>query len=119
MQIIHRLEDGLFSASTLEELKDRLHSFLISKNAESEVKIVGDTVVADVPSENIRIGQREFDEANQLCLQRKFAEAKPILERVVKKLPLWSEAYRTLAQVIREQGIEHVLRDYQSELCFN
>ena len=119
MQIIHRLEDGLFSASTLEELKDRLHSFLISKNAESEVKIVGDTVVADVPSENIRIGQREFDEANQLCLQRKFAEAKPILERVVKKLPLWSEAYRTFAQVIREQGIEHVLRDYQSELCFN
>lgn len=108
MKIAHKLEDRLFDAHTLNELKDCMQAFLKDKGYNAEISIVGDLVISDVKSTDFSKGIKDCDIAMSLCNQRKFTEAKSILEKVIKNHPLYSEAYRMLAQVTRELGKQYL-----------
>ncbi|RIW11976.1 hypothetical protein D0X99_20075 [Algoriphagus lacus] len=68
------------------------------------VEISESEVIIEIPSNFLLGDPREFQRVNELCSRKKFAEARPILEKLVQKYPSISEYHRTLAQTYEEEG---------------
>lgn len=69
-----------------------------------EVTISGDTVEIHLPNKGLQDDPGKFKRAIDLCAQRNFAQARPILEELIRNNPTVSEYHRNLAQTYEEEG---------------
>lgn len=104
MKIIHLLKDGLFKAANVEELKQQIEEMYSSNGFRPQVSIEKDMVIVDFDDEQILRFDSEFQNASALCSKGQFAEARTILNHIVKDCPSYSEAYRLLAQLEMGEG---------------
>jgi len=105
MKIIHLLTDGLFNASTLEELKDEITEMYSSNGIKPKVTIEQNMVIVETDDEKIIRYNTEFEKAASLCSQGKIAEGREILNRIIRECPSFSDAYRLLAQLKMNEGL--------------
>ena len=112
MIIVHKLTEFLFdlfpkakangnSNDMLIEELEKYYTFGVYK---PKVQIESDLVqiMIDIPS---IINQKPaFEKAVAFCEKRKFGEAKPILEKLIKANPTVSEYHRVLGQIFSEEG---------------
>lgn len=113
MEIYHKLDDVLFEAKTVEELKTELEKMYTLNGVQPQVDIIDDKVVRVVIDDDLQTKVNDqMEQAMSLCNQQRFKEAVPILENITKKYPLNSEAWRTLAQI-------HWLTDKNPEKAFD
>ena len=112
MIIVHKISDFLFdlfprakaNGKNNDILKDELEKYYTFGVYKPKVKMESDFVqiMIDVPS---IINQKpEFDKAVAFSEKRKFEEAKPVLEKLIKDNPTVSEYHRVLGQIFSEEG---------------
>lgn len=68
-----------------------------------EVTIKDNEILVSIPNELLSEDPKEFNRATNLCAKGQFAQARPILESLIKKHPSVSEYYRNLAQTYEEE----------------
>ncbi len=64
----------------------------------AQVRIEGDFIHIILPDKGNDKNPNEFYKATELCTQRKYSEAIPILEKLISTNPEESEFHRNLAQ---------------------
>lgn len=100
MEIFHKLDDVLFKSKTLDELKTELEELYTLNGVRPLVEIMDNDIVRVVVDTNLHDKvQSDMERALSLCNQHRFQDALPILNEVVRRCPLHSEAWRTLAQI--------------------
>lgn len=104
MDILYKISDSCFKAESVEELKSKVEQFYATAGTKTEVCIDGDTVRVHIDDAEAAKVDREFEKITNLCAQRKFSAAKPLLDSFIKAHPRYSEAYRISAQMEMENG---------------
>lgn len=87
-----------------EQLIHALRKYLTLGELVPKISLNATDVIIDVPSDLETGDPKEFEKANSLCARKRFAEARPILEKLVERYPTISEYHRTLAQTYEEEG---------------
>ncbi|SMD44851.1 Tetratricopeptide repeat-containing protein [Aquiflexum balticum DSM 16537] len=87
-----------------DQLKLAIKEFYKHGKLIPEVKISGDSIEINISDEFFKEDPAAFQKANLLCQKRKFSDARPFLEDLIKRHPTISEYYRTLAQTYEEEG---------------
>lgn len=78
--------------------------FLQNIGLVGKVENDGDSITVVIPDIFEPEFPKEFHKATTLCSQGKFAEARPIFEKLIEEKPHVSEYYRNLAQTYEEEG---------------
>lgn len=87
-----------------EQLIHAIRKYLSLGEFYPNIELTETEVIIEIPSDLLLGDTREFKIVNDLCSRKKFAEARPILEKLIDKYPGISEYYRTLAQTYEEDG---------------
>lgn len=69
-----------------------------------EINITGDVINIVITDDTIIGVYDDYSKALYYCRDNKLDEAKSLLEEVIKKCPLFSEAYRILGQIAHQKG---------------
>ena len=69
-----------------------------------EINITGDVINIVITDDTIIGVYDDYSKALYYCRDNKLDEAKSLLEEVIKKCPLFSEAYRILGQISYQRG---------------
>lgn len=97
----------LFPSIDIYDDKQVLHElkkFFGDSKQSPEIKLTEDTIYIEFPKEKIKKDLKAFSKAISLCEQRRFSEARLILEDLIKQDPSVSEYHRNLAQTFEEEG---------------
>src|SRR3989337_1618065 len=108
MIIIHKINDLLFNlfpkavegGKNKEALKEALIDFYTFGPFRPKVEIEGDLAKIEIATSTIANQKAEFDTVVKHCERGNFSQAKPILEKLIKKNPTNSEYYRILGQIL-------------------
>jgi len=111
MQIIHRIDDFLFTI--FPEIAGGGDNLLITNVLEKyytygpfkpKVTLDNEWVTIDIDTSTILAQDQDYRKAISFCEKGDFVAAKPILESLTKKNPTNSEYHRILGQVLSEEG---------------
>ena len=108
MQIIHKIDD--FLNTIFPNIKDEKHIISVMEDFYTyeknipKVKIENGFVIVDIDINRIIAQEIEFKKAIAFCEKGNFAEAKPILEKLIKQDPTNSECHRILGQIYSDEG---------------
>lgn len=69
-----------------------------------KVTIENDWVIIDIDTPSILSEEADYRKTIALCEKGKFAEAKPILQKLIEKNPSNSEYHRIMGQILSEEG---------------
>ena len=128
MIIIHTINDLLFNlfpkavagGKNKEGLKEALIDFYTFGPFRPKVEIDGDLAKIEIDTSAITSQKTEFDAVVKHCEQGNFSQAKPILEKLIKKNPTNSEYYRILGQIFSEEGhIDGAVNNLHNALRWN
>jgi Tfp pilus assembly protein PilF len=108
MQIIHRIDD--FLHTIFPNIKDEnqiinvMEDFYTYGLNKPKVKIDNGFVIVDIDIVSIASQENDFKKAISFCENGKFAEAKPLLENLIKQNPTNSECHRIIGQIYSDEG---------------
>ena len=108
MRIIHKIDN--FLNLIFPDIKDNNHivsvleSYYSYGSQKPKVIIENGFVIIDIDIKSIASQEIVFKKAISFCEQGKFAEAKPILENLIKQNPTNSEYHRILGQILSDEG---------------
>jgi len=128
MIIVHKVNDLLFSlfpkaleqGKSMEALKEALIAYYTFGPFRPKVEIEGDFVKIEIDTSTIASQKAEFDTVVKHCERGNFSQAKPILEKLIKKNPTNSEYYRILGQILSEEGqIDAAVNNLHNALRWN
>jgi hypothetical protein len=112
MIIIHKINDLLFSLfpkameqeKSMESLKEALIAYYTFGPFRPKVEIEGEFVKIEIDTSTIASQKAEFDTVVKHCERGNFSQAKPLLEKLIKKNPTNSEYYRILGVTIQQNS---------------
>lgn len=113
MIIIHRIDDFLFDlfpkaktsgGDKLETLKQIIEEFYTYGPFRPKVTIENDLLKVEVDTHGIVNQEADYRRVVSLCEKRKYAEAKPLLQNLIKKNPTNSEYHRIFGQILSDEG---------------
>lgn len=86
------------------QLEHAIKEFYSYSGFTPKVKISNDVIEIAFMEKLLEEDTSGFHHATSLCAQGKFAEARPLFEKLIEKNPTVSEYYRNLAQTYEEEG---------------
>ena len=104
MTIFYHIGDLEFSASNPKDLKKELEDYFSWKGLVPEVELLQDYVRVDIDDEKIKLAEAKVKLAYDCCNRGNFISAKSLLKEALEICPLYSDAYRTLAQIHMQEG---------------
>lgn len=119
MQIIHRIDEFLFSI--FPELNNGDDNLLIINLLENyytygsykpKVTIDKEWVIIEIDTSFIISQEAEYKKAILLCEKGKYSEAKQILKRLIEANPTNSEYYRIMGQILSDEGDQEEAINY-------
>ena len=121
MIIVHELADGIFVASTIEELEAGVRGFLSGMN------IAGCSVVQDNGRVFVNFPDKQDIDAAEdervvigFCNSGRFGKARKVIREWIEKAPWNSDAYRLAAQVeMMEGNIDDAIEKAEVSLKLN
>lgn len=108
MQIIHRIDD--FLHTIFPNIKDEnqiinvMEDFYTYGSNKPKVRIENGFVIVEIDIVSIASQESDFKKAISFCENGKFAEAKPLLENLIKQNPTNSECHRIIGQIYSDEG---------------
>ena len=110
MQITHKIDDFLYAI--FPELRGGGKSLLVNKLGDyysfgpykPTVTITEDWVTIDIDTSTIISQEADYRKTVALCEKGKYAEAKPILKKLIEKNPTNSEYHRIMGQILSDEG---------------
>ena len=84
-------------------IKHFINEYSYNGNA-PEINITGDIINIVITDDSIIGVYDDYSKALYYCRDNKLDEAKSLLEEIIKKCPLFSEAYRILGQISYQRG---------------
>lgn len=108
MKIIHRIDD--FLHTIFPNIKDEnqiikvMEDFYTYGLNKPNVKIEDGFVIVDIDVISITSQENDFNKAISFCEKGRFAEAKPLLENLIKQNPTNSECHRIIGQIYSDEG---------------
>ena len=104
MKVLHDLNDGVFDASTLDELEKAVREFLAVKGLAADVRTEGTSVAVVYPD----VSDIDADEDERIvlnfCRNRRFGKARKVAKEWLARAPWNPLAHRILAQIEMECG---------------
>jgi tetratricopeptide (TPR) repeat protein len=110
MKIIHPLDKFFFSIFPMlkgkneSEIIDFLTQFYTHFDKTPSVVVDQNLIIIETDIQKVFAERKEYLKAVSLCEKGKFAEAKPILNKLIGNNPTDSDYYRILGQVLSEEG---------------
>lgn len=110
MQIIHRIDDFLFTLFPKAEgggndlLINYLESYYTFGPFKPRVKIDREFVIVEIDTSTIQSQDSDYRKVIALCERGKYSEAKPILENLIEHNPTNSEFHRIRGQIFSDEG---------------
>ena len=110
MTIIHRKEDFLYTLfpelanSNDEQIISVLSDYYAYGSFKPKVIIENDVVIVDIDAAGIARHEADYQRAVTLCEKNKYAEAKPLLTKLIAENPTNSEYYRIMGQILSDEG---------------
>ena len=110
MQIIHPLDDffnTLFpntGKGSNDLIISKLESYYSYGPFKPSVKINNNIVIVDIDTSTILNQEPDYRKTVALCEKGKYAEAKPILQNLIKTNPTNSEYHRIMGQILSDEG---------------
>lgn len=110
---LNEINKTLFSnADSLESLKIEIGKYFSYNGYTPKIIIINDAIVVEFDDNLISSVENEFEKAIELCNKGKFDDAYPILQSIIKKCPLYSEAHRNLGQIkMMKKDIEGAINE--------
>ena len=110
MQIIHKIDDFLYAI--FPELRGGGKSLLVNKLEDyysfgpykPTVTITEDWVTIEIDTSTIISQEADYRKTVTLCEKGKYAEAKPILKKLIERNPTNSEYHRIMGQILSDEG---------------
>ncbi len=110
MQIIHKIDSFLFTI--FPELQDgnndiiikTLENYYTFSTFKPQIQIKNDLVIVTIDTATIISQESDYRKTVALCEKGNYDEAKPILERLIKKNPTNSEYHRIMGQILSDTG---------------
>ena len=108
MQIIHRIDDFLYTL--FPSIKDEsqivtiLEDFYSYGTRKPKVKVENGYVIVELDIISITSVEADFDKAVSYCENGNYAEAKPLLEKLIRQDPTNSEFHRIIGQIYSDEG---------------
>jgi tetratricopeptide (TPR) repeat protein len=110
MQIIHKLDEFLFTI--FPELRGRGNDLIISTLEKyysygpfkPKVTIDNDFVSIEIDTPTILAQDLDYQKVIAFCEKGKYADAKPILKKLIEKNPAISEYHRIMGQILSDEG---------------
>jgi len=114
MTIIHKLDDFIFEIfpdtkdikNNVKELRSYFEKYYSYGSYIPEIKIEDDTVIVEIDTESLESELSDFQVAVALCENRKFNDAKKILDDLIIKNPTYSDYHRVYGQMLSEEVLE-------------
>ena len=106
MTIFYHIGDLEFNASNPQDLKKELEEYFSWKGLLPEVELISDYVRVDIDDKKIASAEAKVKLAHDCCNRGNFLSAKKLLQEALEICPLYSDAYRTLAQIHMQEGRE-------------
>jgi len=128
MIIIHKINDLLFNlfpkaieqGKDMESLKEAIVEYYTFGPFLPKVEIDGDFVKIEIDTSTITSQKAEFDTVIKHCERGNFSQAKPLLEKLIKKNPTNSEYYRIMGQILSEErNIDAAVNNLHTALRWN
>lgn len=118
MQIIHKIDDFLFSL--FPEIKGRNNNLIVNILTEfyqfgpfkPNVTVKDDFVIVDIDVPSIVSQEADYKKTVALCERGQYTEAKPILKNLLEKNPTNSEFHRIMGQILSDEGQQDEAIDY-------
>ena len=85
------------------DLLEQLKKFYTYNGYTPQIKIDGDIIHVHIDDAVFKATDRDFTKAMAYCNSGNFDKAYPILQDIIKKCPLHSDAFRTLGQIEMER----------------
>ena len=104
MTIYYHIGDLEFNASNPQDLKKELEEYFSYMGLMPEVEVLQDYVRVDIDDEKIKKAEAKVKLAYDCCNRGNFISAKSLLKEALEICPLYSDAYRTLAQIHMQEG---------------
>ena len=104
MDIITPKSVVAFEFSNDEELLRKLQKFYTIDGYTPNIRIEGDIIHVHVDDTIYKATQSDFQKAMAYCNSGNFDKAYPILQGIIKKCPLHTDAFRVLGQIEMERG---------------
>ena len=106
MTIFYHIGDLEFKATNPVDLKIELEQYFSYKGLVPKVELLQDYVRVDIDDEMINLAEAKVKLAYDCCNRGSFLSAKYLLKEALDICPLYSDAYRTLAQIHLQEGKE-------------
>ena len=104
MTIAYQTGDLGFSSSDLDGLRRELEEFFAGKGVSPKVTKAGDHLVAEIDDATVEEAETRVKLAFDCCNRGNFSSAREFIEGALKICPVYSDAYRTLAQIEMQEG---------------
>ncbi len=110
MQIIHKIDNFLYNlfpeiiGGGNELIISVLESYYTFGPFKPKVTIEKDWVTIEIDTSTILAQDTDYKKIISLCEKGNFAEAKPILKKLIEKNPTNSEYHRIMGQILSDEG---------------
>ena len=104
MRIAYQTGDLGFSSSDLDGLRRELEEFFAGKGVSPKITKAGDHLVAEIDDATVEEAETRVKLAFDCCNRGNFSSAREFIEGALKICPVYSDAYRTLAQIEMQEG---------------
>ena len=110
MQIIHKIDNFLFTIfpkikkGDNNSLINALEGYYTYGPFKPKVNIAEGWVNIEIDTPSIISQEADFKKTISLCEKGKYAEAKPILKKLIEKNPANSEYHRIMGQILSDEG---------------
>ena len=104
MTINYHIGDLEFCAASPADLKKELEEFFSRKGLVPGIELSGDGVTVTLDDGKVGPAAAKVNLAYECCNRGNFGKAKTLLSEALGICPLFSDAYRTLAQIHMQEG---------------
>ena len=110
MQIIHKIDNFLYTIfpsvipGDQHSLLHAIQDFYTFDHYKPSVTIDNDFVKIDIDTPAILAQDRDYQKVIAFCEEGKYADAKPILKKLIQNNPSISEYHRIMGQIHSDEG---------------
>ena len=110
MQIIHKIDNFLYTIfpsviyGDQQSLLNAIQDFYTYGPYKPKVTIDNDFVSIEIDTPTILAQDIEYQKVIAFCEKGKYADAKPILKKLIEKNPAISEYHRIMGQILSDEG---------------
>ena len=110
MQIIHKIDNFLYTIfpsviqGDQQSLLNAIQDFYTYGPYKPKVKIDNDFVSIEIDTPTILAQDIDYQKVIAFCEKGKYADAKPILKKLIEKNPAISEYHRIMGQILSDEG---------------